>query len=217
MNLRIDSLSQGKPFTIENLRNFQTAKGQKTFSSGDDVQWAIEHNLSSFTKETPRKEWKLIHVEALPGTEHLSYEAQGALFLRDWKKLEVALTDIVTEWDKAELPTEARPILPTIDQLKEVMRDVPTHAQIPKAVEVIYDLSVHRGSSGEFLLPDMAVATQSTLPELKDIEEPERPIDVGLQDSEGMSYHVRRNTKWGRPGATKPEAKTGIPVGYYEY
>lgn len=52
---------------------------------------------------------------------------------------------------------------------------------------------------------------------LPQIDEPERPIDVGLFGEDGIHFHWRRSMKFGRPGETKHGAVPGIPIGYFQH
>ena len=134
---------------------------------------------------------------------------------KDIDKLREGLEAIPKVWDKIGIPAEARPELPTLEELKQAREQLPPGASIPSAVEVVYDLLL-RQARGEYALKDMAVATRSRVQELPDIDEPERPIDIGLNDKDGIHFHWRRSMQFGRPGETKPDAIPGIPIGYIQ-
>lgn len=207
---RMDSLPDGSPMTMQNLDKFADS------AMMGDVEGAVEYNMEFFTQEPVERGWAITKAVEIPHTNHLSYEAQAALIAKDEKRLEAALNDIPLFWDKVGIPNEVRPALPTLDDLKLVMERLPEGTELPSAVELFYDVYVQYKLNGQDVLSNVATATRSKAQELSAIDEPERPIDIGLTENGKIHFHWRRDMRFGRPGETKPGSVPGIPINYIQ-
>lgn len=215
--LRIEKLPDGQPATLDNLMAHLEKQGKKVFAGdSEEIKKDVAGNdMEFFTREPLQAKWVLVTAKEIDGTQHLSYEAQDAFMKKDVDKLREGLEAIPKVWDEIGIPAEARPELPTLEELQQSREQLPQGASLPSATEVVYDLLL-RQARGEYALKDMAVATRSRVQELPDIDEPERPIDIGLNDEDGIHFHWRRSMQFGRPGETKPDAIPGIPIGYIQ-
>ena len=213
--LRTDKFADGTPITMQALWANQEMQGKKSLAvPAEEIQGgAIKYDMEFFTKEELKAQWVLVKVETIPGTNHLSYDAQKAFMEGDFDQLEGDLNDIPKQWVAAGIGQEAHPDLPTIEQLKSTRESMGENVQLPKSIELVYDLLL-RQSRGEYPLKDVSVATRSRNQELPAIDEPERPIDVGLGNDDGIHFHWRRNMQFGRPWQTGPDSVPGIPIGY---
>ncbi len=215
--LRIDTFDDGAPLTLENLtqRFPGTVSGEITGNQEEDA-WAAGSKLLS--TETPRREWKLVRTgEIAAGTEHLSFEAQDAFMKKDYNALGKAMDRMTEFWDSLtagpprEMIEDAKNKIPSLDELKMLRESLPEGAELPRAIEVVYDFLV----SGKRNLPDdLEIATKSTV-EAGFGEPVERPVDVGFT-GEGIKVHPRRDMRFGRPNALG-EKKPGIAIGYIQY
>lgn len=215
--LRIGKLPDGQPATLDNLTAHLKKQYKKVFAGDPEeiIKDVAGNDMEFFTREPLQTKWVLATAREIGGTRHLSYEAQDAFMKKDVDKLREGLEAIPKVWDEIGIPAEARPELPTLEEVTQEREQLPQGASLPSAAEVVYDLLL-RQARGEYALKNMAVATSSRVQELPDIDEPERPIDIGLNDEEGVHFHWRRSMQFGRPGETKPDAIPGIPIGYIQ-
>ncbi|MDO8622099.1 MAG: hypothetical protein Q7R80_02615 [bacterium] len=216
--LRIDRDAEGRSLTPQCMYELSSARSTPAFSEASGaVQDAIDLDMEFFTREAPRAGWVLVRAGEMSGTRHLSYDAQAALIRKDGDALRRELERIPQTWDRYGILPEQRPPVPTLEELHAAMTALPDGAELPSAADVVYDFLLRRATTGELLITDMSVATRSRVQELPAIDEPERPIDVGLSDRDGIAFHWRRSMDFGRPGVTKPGAVPGIPIGYIQH
>lgn len=215
--LRVDTFDDGTPLTLENLtQRFPGSVSGEITGNQEEDSWAAGSKLLS--TETPRREWKLVRTgEFAAGTEHLSFEAQDAFMKKDYEALGKAMDRMTEFWDSLtagpprETIEDAKNKIPSLDELKTLRESLPEGAELPQAIEVVYDFLV----SGKRTLPnDLEIATQSTVG--AGFGEPvERPVDVGFTE-EGIKVHTRRDMRFGRPNALG-DKKPGIAIGYIQY
>lgn len=204
--LRIEKLPEGRPLTLKHLTDYLEQRGKKIFAQEP-------FPMDFFTKEKLKAQWVLTKIGEVEGTRHLSYEAQNAFIQENFGQLQESLKKIPKVWDQVGVPQSERPELPPFEKLKKRRATLPAKTALPSAVEVVYDLLLHQ-TLGNYPLRNMAIATRSRVQKMPEIDEPERPIDVGLNDEKGIHIHWRRRMDFGRPGETKPGAVPGIPIGY---
>ncbi len=207
---RAEADKEGKPFTIKRL--LETFKGTgPVFSVPDDVLEAAQQlEMDFFTTERPTPGWAIVKIGEIPGTRFLSIEAQQAFMNNNERALRESFAHA------AFLP-DAEVMLPSVEKLLQLRDFLPEHARLPKAVDVFFDLLIQKHLHGRQWLDTMSVATASRCQPLPEIDEPaERPVDIGLQDEGGMSFHWRRSNQFGRTRETKPGRVSGIPIGYVQ-
>ena len=208
--------AEGTPITMQALMEAYSGDGRAITSADDDIRVAIDEDMEFFTQEAPTGGWNLVGNEILPETAHLSQEAQQAFMDENFTQLDELLPQIQARWDKEGVPKQLQPDLPSIATLRDASARLPDGVQMPKAIDVFMDLMVAHTSNGEKELSNVAISTTSRNQELPQINEPERPIDIGLFDNSGVDFHWRRDMKWGRPDQTKDGYPPGLPIGHLQ-
>ncbi len=218
--LRIGTLPDGQPVTLERLNNYLKNRGKRVIDESDEeLGHAKRLDMEYYTQETQAARWVLTQAKKIEGTERLSYDAQQAFMRSDFEALQKALQRIPQAWVNERLPqdtfsTSSMVTLPTVDDLKTIREKISLDTSLPTAVEAVYDLLL-RKSRGENVLPNTVFATGSQIQELPEIETPwRRPVDVGPMDAQnGIPIHNRRSLNWGRPIALG-DNEPGIPIAY---
>ncbi len=208
---RIDTMPNGEPVTMENLHTFAP-----NMLSGDETAAAKEYDMEFYTQEEVTSGWTLTREVQVPHTNHLSFEACAALMNKDEGALEEALVATQQAWEDAKFPVEDRPQLPTMDELKIVMEGLVDTADLPAAVDILYDALMNKQVHGKDILEDTSVVTRGKNQALPAIGEPERPIDMGRDADGALKLHWRRSMQWGRPGQLGEGSTPGLPIGYLQ-
>ncbi len=207
----------GQGLTIQRMMGLLKRKHHFFAFNTDLPKITRHHKLDFFTAETPTPGWTLIRAEEIEGTRHLSYDAQQAFLAKDTDGLATALRQMEKAWDAARIPHRLRPTIPGFEELRMIRKSLPDDAELPSAVDVIFDLLLHATATKEHLLQDMTSATSTTIPQMSEIDKlGNQPVDISFP-AEGLKIHWRKSTAFGRLKTINDIPIPGAPIGYFQH
>ncbi len=193
--LRLDTLPNGKPTTMQNLNEYFASDFKTLYNAKDD--WKVKSEF--FTKETPEVSWALVSKDFVPESISKNYLEQTKV-LADHLKNEVykgstmpkKYDDAIKEFDaymNAAFPAKTAHEIQTAlggenwSKYAEQLANLKINQLCRQSgAASLFDLATYYKHTGEYLLPDTVTWTNSRYSD-------GNLVHAGSFDSDGVSVY----------------------------